>query len=87
MSIKEFRSINPVGCIYKLIAKVLAKRMIQVKEQVIGESQHAFVKDMQITDAVLVANEFVGDAIFRNRDGILCKLDMEKTLVMLIRVL
>lgn len=67
-----------MGCIYKLISKVLATRMASVLRNVIGESQHAFVDGHQIVDAILVANEVVDDIVGNGREGILCKLDMEK---------
>lgn len=43
-NIKDFRRISLVGCIYKLIAKVLARRITSVMDNVIGECQHAFVR-------------------------------------------
>lgn len=46
--IKQFRPISLVGCIYKLISKVLTKRLSKVLKEVIGENRHAFVKDRQI---------------------------------------
>lgn len=76
-NIKDFRPISLVGYIYKLISKILATRMAGVLRNVIGESQHAFVDRRQIIDAILVANEVVDDIVGNNKDGILCKLDME----------
>lgn len=37
--IKDFRLISLVGCICKLISKVLARRMSRVLGEVVGESQ------------------------------------------------
>lgn len=73
--IKKFRPISLLGCIYKLISKLLARRLTKV----LGESQHAFVEGRQILDVVKVANEVVDDLVSSKRDGILIKLDMEKT--------
>lgn len=47
--------------------------------EVIGECQHAFVEGRQILDAVMVASEVVDEVVRSRKDGVLCKLDMEKT--------
>lgn len=43
--IKEFRPINMMSCIYKLISKVLTKRLSEFLGKVIGKRQHAFLED------------------------------------------
>jgi len=58
----DFRPISLVGCLYKILAKVLANRLRAVVGQVISETQTAFVIDRQILDGVLVANEVVDEA-------------------------
>jgi len=75
---KDFRPISLVGCICKLLAKVLAKGFSRVLGEVIGECQHALVEDKQILDVVMTANEAVDDLMVRGKDGLLCKLDMKK---------
>lgn len=52
--------------------------MTNVLSLVIGENQHVFVEGKQIIDVVLVANDVVDDLVGINKEGILCKLDMEK---------
>lgn len=52
-------------CIYKLISKVLARRLTKVLGKVIAESQHVFVGRRQILDAVVVANELVSNKRLR----------------------
>ena len=42
---------------YKIIAKVLANRLKMVLGNIVYESQHAFVKEIQILDSALIANE------------------------------
>ena len=58
-SIKEFRPINMVGSIYKVIAKVLANRMKGVIPKLVGETQSAFMSGRQIADDALIACEVV----------------------------
>lgn len=76
--IKDFTPINLLGCIYKLIAKVLVRRMTSVLDKVIGKSQHALVSGRQILDTALIVNEVVDELTFIKRDGVLCKVDMKK---------
>jgi hypothetical protein len=49
---EDFRSINIVGSIYKIIAKILANMLMMVLEKIISKSQNAF-----ILDHILIANE------------------------------
>lgn len=44
-SMNEFRPIALVGCLYKILAKILANRLRKVMTSVIAETQSAFVKD------------------------------------------
>lgn len=41
-------------------------------------AQGAFVKDRQILDEILIANECVEEMKVRGRKGIMCKVDLEK---------
>ncbi|KAK2656715.1 hypothetical protein Ddye_009767 [Dipteronia dyeriana] len=58
-SIKDFGPISLVGCMYKVLAKVLANRVTKVMNKIIGDYQMAFVKDRQVLDSVVIAEEIV----------------------------
>ncbi|PNX79707.1 cysteine-rich receptor-like protein kinase, partial [Trifolium pratense] len=60
--LNDFRPISLVGSLYKILAKVLANRLRLVIGSVISESQTAFVKNRQILDGILIANEVVDEA-------------------------
>ncbi|PKI56940.1 hypothetical protein CRG98_022675 [Punica granatum] len=43
-SLKDFRPISLVGCLNKIIAKLLSRRLQGVMKEVISDTQHAFMK-------------------------------------------
>jgi hypothetical protein len=76
--LNDFRPISLVGSLYKILAKVLANRLRLVVGSVISESQTAFVKDRQILDGILIANEVVDEARKSKKEHPLFKVDFEK---------
>lgn len=60
-NIKDFRLISLVRNIYKLITKVLDRRMSNVMDKIIGEYQHVFMGGRKILDAALLAVEVVNE--------------------------
>ncbi|KAJ9560860.1 hypothetical protein OSB04_006020 [Centaurea solstitialis] len=76
--ISEYRPISLLGCTYKVIAKLLAKRMAAVMDKLISSNQSAFLKNRQIVDSVLIANEIVHHAKKKGLKMLLFKVDFEK---------
>lgn len=60
------------------MAKVLSNRLREVLSDTISSSQGAFVKDRQILDVVLVANEAVEEYRSKRKRGLVFKLDFER---------
>nr|GFA33898.1 RNA-directed DNA polymerase, eukaryota, reverse transcriptase zinc-binding domain protein [Tanacetum cinerariifolium] len=48
--VKDFRPISLIGSLHKVIAKVLANRLVTVLDDIVDEIQSAFVTDRQILD-------------------------------------
>lgn len=80
MELRDFRPISRAGCVYKLLAKVLADRLKVVLPLIIGHFQEAFVQGKRILDGTLIAND-LRDSRTKSKDlGVFFKIDMEKAL-------
>ena len=55
--LKEYRPINLVGCLYKILSKALALRLKKVMSKLVGWEQSAYVEGRSIMDGPLVLNE------------------------------
>lgn len=78
IDLSEFRPISLVSSIYKVLAKVLSRRIRQVLPKLTGEVQTAFLSGRCILDGVLIANEVVDWWRKSKKKGIILKLDFEK---------
>jgi len=54
--LNDFRPISLVGCVYKIISKILSSRLKMVLKKVIDPRQSAFLEGRGLLDSVLVAN-------------------------------
>ena len=78
LDVSEFRPICLVGSLYKVIAKVMSRRIKVVLPSLIGEAQTAFVAGRQVLDGALVANEVVHWLKKKKKAGVLLKMDFQK---------
>jgi len=76
--LNDFRPISLVGSLYKILKKLLANRLRLVISSVISDSQLAFVKNRQILDGILIANEVVDEIRKSQKELMLFKVDFEK---------
>ncbi|XP_015935571.1 uncharacterized protein LOC107461565 [Arachis duranensis] len=76
--IKDLRPISMVGCVYKVISKVLVRIMRSVMLVLVGETQSAFVKGRKIHDGALIACETVNWIKLRKKEAAIIKLDFQK---------
>jgi len=74
----DYRPISLVGCIYKIIAKILANRLKGVLQNVIDYTESAFLSGRGLLDNVLSANETVDFLRKERKKGVTVKLDYEK---------
>ena len=78
LELKDYRPISLLGCLYKLLAKVLARRLAGVLNSIISPTQSAFLKGRNLVDGVLVVNELVDYARKMKKECLIFKVDFEK---------
>ncbi|XP_057760578.1 uncharacterized protein LOC130980956 [Arachis stenosperma] len=76
--IKDLHPISMFGCIYKVISKVLVRRMRLVMPVLVGETQSAFVKGRKLHDRALIECETVNWLKVRKKEAAIIKLDFQK---------
>jgi len=78
LGLDDYRPISLVGCVYKIISKVLANRIKNVLPKVIDSSQYAFIKGRGLMDNILVANEVMEECRHKKKGLAIVKVDYEK---------
>ncbi|XP_058733449.1 uncharacterized protein LOC131605067 [Vicia villosa] len=71
--LEEYQPICLIGSIYKIISKLLARRLRKVIDKLISKSQTTFVSGRQILDGVLVTNEIIDLAKRKKKSYLLFK--------------
>lgn len=59
IEVEKMRPLSMIGCLYKIISKILTWRLKGVMNELVGESETAFIEGTQILDGALIANETV----------------------------
>ncbi|GJX42295.1 RNA-directed DNA polymerase, eukaryota, reverse transcriptase zinc-binding domain protein [Tanacetum coccineum] len=77
-SIKDFRPISLIGSLYKIIAKILANRLVGVLDNIVSEVQSAFIADRQILDGPFILNEVLQWCKTKVKQAMIFKVDFEK---------
>nr|GEZ35585.1 RNA-directed DNA polymerase, eukaryota [Tanacetum cinerariifolium] len=76
--VKDFRPISLIGSLYKIVAKILANRLVIVLGDIVNEIQSAFVMDRQILDGPFILNELVQWSKKKKKQMMVFKVDFEK---------
>nr|GEX72984.1 cysteine-rich receptor-like protein kinase [Tanacetum cinerariifolium] len=76
--INDYRPICLIGCMYKVLSKLLASRPSKIIHKLIHPNQTTFLSERHILDGVLVANEIINHAMKEKLKLLLFKFDFEK---------
>jgi hypothetical protein len=75
---KQFRPIALCNVIYKLLTKVIARRLKPILPTIISPEQSGYVEGRQILDSVILAHEVIHSLQKTRTPGMLLKLDLSK---------
>nr|GEX74538.1 RNA-directed DNA polymerase, eukaryota, reverse transcriptase zinc-binding domain protein [Tanacetum cinerariifolium] len=76
--VKDFRPICLIGSIYKIVAKILANRLVGVLDNIVHEVQSAFISGRQILDGPFILNEILQWCKTKKKQSLIFKVDFEK---------
>ena len=77
-SLNDYRPISLIGCVYKVVSKLLANRLVLVLPHLIDERQTTFMKGRHILHGVMISNEVIAEAKSKNKPCMVFKVDFEK---------
>eukprot|EP00253_Pinus_taeda_P011302 PITA_11302 len=77
-SFEDFRPISLCNCIYKIIAKVIAVRLVPILSRSISMEQFVFLEGRQIHEAIGVAQEVIHSVKQKKKKGVILKIDLSK---------
>ncbi|GJR76959.1 RNA-directed DNA polymerase, eukaryota [Tanacetum coccineum] len=76
--VTDFRPISLIGCIYKVVTKVLAIRLATVISDLVSDTQSAFVANRQILDGPFLLNELLTWCKKKKKQVMFFKVDFAK---------
>ncbi|GJV91486.1 RNA-directed DNA polymerase, eukaryota [Tanacetum coccineum] len=76
--VSDFRPISLIGCIYKVVTKILASRLAMVISNIVSNTQSAFVSERQILDGPFIINELLHWCKRKNKRMMFFKVDFAK---------
>nr|GEV23258.1 putative RNA-directed DNA polymerase, eukaryota [Tanacetum cinerariifolium] len=77
-TIKDFKPISLIGSLYKIVAKILANRLVGVLGDIVNEVQSAFIAGRQILDGPFILNEVLQWCKIKKKQSLIFKVDFEK---------
>lgn len=78
MSLGDYRPISLIGCMYKIVSKILASRLKQVIGEIVNEVQSSYIEGRHILEGLLIINEVAAWAKKTKKQIFLLKVDFEK---------
>lgn len=79
--LKKFRPICLVGCLYRLLSKLLVTMMEFVFDKMVSHSQTTFIEGRQLFDGVLVLNEVLDFSKRMRRKCLVLKSTLRRLMI------
>nr|GEV75257.1 RNA-directed DNA polymerase, eukaryota [Tanacetum cinerariifolium] len=76
--VTDFRPISLIGCVYKVVTKILANRLATVISDLVFDIQSAFVANRQILDRPFILNELLAWCKRKKKQALIFKVDFAK---------
>ncbi|GKB16238.1 RNA-directed DNA polymerase, eukaryota, partial [Tanacetum coccineum] len=76
--VTDFRPISLIGCVYKVVTKILANRLATVISDLVSDIQSAFVANRQILDGPFILNELLTWCKKKKKQALVFKVDFAK---------
>nr|GEV95531.1 RNA-directed DNA polymerase, eukaryota [Tanacetum cinerariifolium] len=76
--VTDFRPISLIGCVYKVVTKILANRLATVISDLIFDIQSAVVANRQILDGPFILNELLAWCKRKKKQDMIFKVDFAK---------
>nr|GEU59050.1 RNA-directed DNA polymerase, eukaryota [Tanacetum cinerariifolium] len=76
--ITDLRPISLIGCVYKVVTKILANRLATVISDLVYDIQSAFVANRQILDGSFIINELLAWCKRKKKQAMIFKVDLDK---------
>ncbi|GJV35595.1 RNA-directed DNA polymerase, eukaryota [Tanacetum coccineum] len=74
----DYRPISLIGCLYKVVTKILASRLSTVISDLISDVQSAFLPNRQILDGPFIINEVLARCKVKKQQAMIFKVDFAK---------
>jgi hypothetical protein len=78
MSLDDFRPISLCNCVYKIVSKVIARKLKIILLERISSEQFGFLEGRKIHKAIGVAQEGLHSMKSRKLKGVVLKIDLSK---------
>jgi hypothetical protein len=86
-NIKQFRPICLINVSFKIFTEVAVRRLTQVVDKLISQSQTVFVPGQNIMEGVVIPHEIIHELHRKKMNEVILKLDFEKHMIRWNRVL
>jgi hypothetical protein len=80
-NIKQFRPICLINVSFKIFTEVAVRRLTQVVDKLISQSQTVFVPGQNIMEGVVIPHEIMHELHRKKMNEVILKLDFEKHMI------